>query len=199
MRRLLLALALLAAAAPAAANRTVTGFQEVEDFEDAFLATSFDFGSPDPGDGTLTGGNTVGAVPTHSGSLAYAGTTLVFAVADPFNYSWPAVGGWVRGPDPITLTLYAYDYADAIEKVYWVQTIAGGAFYSFLGAGDALHPQVLTRAVFSSDSPLLLDDFTLGLVDVIPGIPEPADWALLIAGFGMTGGMMRMRGRIAAR
>ena len=61
--------------------------------------------------------------------------------------------------------------------------------------GSDLDPQFLTRAVFSSTDTFAIDDFTLGLIDVGPGIPEPASWAMMIMGFGLAGAAQRLSGR----
>ncbi|OYU14796.1 MAG: hypothetical protein CFE37_09330, partial [Alphaproteobacteria bacterium PA4] len=36
------------------------------------------------------------------------------------------------------------------------------------------------------------------VMPLAPGVPEPANWALLIAGFGLTGAMQRRRRSVAA-
>jgi protoheme ferro-lyase len=40
--------------------------------------------------------------------------------------------------------------------------------------------------------------FTYELGELAPGVPEPASWAMLIAGFGLTGAAMRRRRAVAA-
>ena len=193
MRQTVLIAVALIAAAPADASRIVDGFQELETFEGALGATQFDFGSPDPDDGILSGGIVVDAIVGHSGTLAFSGRELVFAVANPIDFSWPAIGGWVRGPAPVTLALSAYNYATEKEEEYRRLTIDSGGSFTPLFTGNGIDPQYLTRAVFSSSEDFLLDDFTLGLPDVLPGIPEPGSWATLIAGFGLVGAAARRR------
>lgn len=42
---------------------------------------------------------------------------------------------------------------------------------------------------------VILEDVFIGVSPRAGVIPEPAAWALLIAGFGLVGGMLRRRGR----
>ena len=62
-----------------------------------------------------------------------------------------------------------------------------------LGFGSDTDQWFLTRVTFSSDQVFAMDDLALGLADVMPGVPEPANWAMLIAGFGLTGAALRLR------
>ena len=55
---------------------------------------------------------------------------------------------------------------------------------------------------FTSDAPVLGDNFHFGAISDMPpppeeGVPEPATWAFMIAGFGMLG--FRARARTAAK
>jgi hypothetical protein len=61
----------------------------------------------------------------------------------------------------------------------------------FLNQGDAVLAIVNRSGNYGSDSTGL--NFTL-----TAGVPEPANWALLIAGFGLTGAAMRRRRTLAA-
>jgi hypothetical protein len=70
-----------------------------------------------------------------------------------------------------------------------------GSTYSFFGtvllaAGDALDFGVNNAGIFYGDSTML----SLNVANV----PEPASWAMLIAGFGLTGAAMRRRRQVAA-
>ncbi len=203
MRRFLVAAAVLAAATPAAATRTYEGFSETEDFEGlASGAASLDFGNATPDDGILSGGTvTAGtlALPAHSGSQVYGGTTITFDVSDKVDYTWPAFAAWVVGPARIFLSVYTYDPNTMVESYHEAAVTDSPTVPGLLrigyGRNDA--PGQYTRAVFSSDQPFVIDDFTLGLVDVPPGIPEPASWASMIAGFGLAGAATRRRTRFA--
>lgn len=62
---------------------------------------------------------------------------------------------------------------------------------------------VPTRVV-TLDTPLLPEPpyqppFPYGPGNFIPGVPEPASWALMLSGFGMIGGAMRHRRRVRVR
>jgi hypothetical protein len=61
--------------------------------------------------------------------------------------------------------------------------VSGNNFYGFTGSSfDAI------RIVNLDESFWLIDNIQLGA-----GVPEPASWAMLIAGFGLTGAAMRRR------
>jgi hypothetical protein len=53
----------------------------------------------------------------------------------------------------------------------------------FVGAGDTLSFKAIT----------LPDGYTDGTIAVSTNVPEPASWALMIAGFGLVGAAMRRR------
>lgn len=194
MRRWLLLVAAIAVATPAVAARTHNGFQEIEDFEGV---ASFDFGDPSPDDGILSGGSLIDAtlaLPAHSPTHVYSGTEIVFDVADKVDYSWPAVGAYVSGSAPVTLTLWAWVPDQAVEVQIASLSSSSQPSDEWLAIGDSFNNQFLTRAVFSSSAAFAIDDFSLGLPDVGPGIPEPASWALLITGFGIAGTARRIAG-----
>ena len=70
-----------------------------------------------------------------------------------------------------------------------------------LGAGFAT--QTLTSVVFSDTgangvSRITLTGLTLETADVMTGVPEPATWAMMIGGMGLTGGALRRRKAVAA-
>ncbi|MBI1199944.1 MAG: PEP-CTERM sorting domain-containing protein [Phenylobacterium sp.] len=59
--------------------------------------------------------------------------------------------------------------------------------------GDAIDQPPFTRTVtHSAEVSMIADSVTMG------GVPEPASWALMIAGFGVMGTSLRARRRIAA-
>lgn len=60
-----------------------------------------------------------------------------------------------------------------------------------LAAGDSIEFAVNRRTAFNTDSTGLQAIITSG--GGVPGIPEPATWAMLIIGFGLVGGTARRR------
>ena len=60
----------------------------------------------------------------------------------------------------------------------------------FLNTGDVLSVIILRDGNFSNDS--------TGVNFTVSQVPEPASWAMLIAGFGLTGAVMRRRRPVAA-
>ncbi|QYE36830.1 PEPxxWA-CTERM sorting domain-containing protein [Polymorphobacter sp. PAMC 29334] len=76
-----------------------------------------------------------------------------------------------------------------------------------LNAGAGAHASLLIDPTISLDADTLASfgltaaDFTItpeagfGNTAVAGGVPEPAAWVLLVAGFGFVGGAMRMRGQ----
>ena len=70
-----------------------------------------------------------------------------------------------------------------------------GAARSATGAGFAF-PGIVT-AGNGRFGPNFKFDVMPAVVDPIPGVPEPAAWALMILGFGAAGAMLRRRGQDA--
>jgi hypothetical protein len=208
MRRFAASCALLLAAMPAHAAYQ-NGNQVIEDF-DALT---------NPWDGVITlilpakvSGGTVAtegagldpAYPPYTVRNVYFGGEITVQLDDPYNDSYPAFGAWVTGSAVVTLDVYAYDPDLAIEVLYGSAASDGD---NRLGSGRdpnfhlwfANPPggALLTRAVFRSTEGFALDNLELGLPDGPVGIPEPASWATLIAGFALAGGALRVRRRVS--
>ena len=75
---------------------------------------------------------------------------------------------------------------------------------NIIGDGNALTPYLVNLGAFNgitrieittTDVPggLGYDDFTFTVGGVAGAVPEPASWAMMIAGFGLVGGAMRRR------
>lgn len=198
MRALALTLAATLSIAAASATRAdivTVGFQEIETFEGRALgATNLTVGLAF---GNFVSGGTVvlgvPANPARSGDQVYGGFSLQVLVEDVIDYSWPAIGGYVTGDGEITLRAFDYDPDTGLEEELPSVSVFGGGPHYFLSIGSEAEPRFITRAVFSSASYFTLDDLTLGLPTVGPGIPEPATWAVLITGFALTGGALRRR------
>ena len=54
-----------------------------------------------------------------------------------------------------------------------------------------IHARVSAFQIFNTYAQL--DNFVIDQAPAVGGIPEPASWALLIAGFGLLGAAMRRR------
>lgn len=77
-----------------------------------------------------------------------------------------------------------------------------GASNGFVGNGE-VHGVLKFAGTFSSltftDTAELWHGFTVGIGSpAVPAIPEPASWAMLIAGFGLVGATLRRRRAVAA-
>lgn len=184
----------LVALAPAAAVQTSNGFQIVENFEDLPLGpASFDFVGGYLG--TLGGGDIItatAAFPPVSGNQVYFGQSLTFNIIEKVDFAWPAIGASITGPAPVTMTVYGFDI-DLFEEVEVGSLATVGGANEVLFFINEFNAFGVTRATFTSLQPFAIDDFIVGLPDVMPGIPEPASWAMLITGFGLIGVLLRTR------
>jgi hypothetical protein len=200
-RSVFIAVALVLAGGPAAAVQTAIGFQILEDFEGRALgATSINFCDvADPAAnclGTLTGGSVALATaefPANSLDHVYTGTAITLDIVNAVDFSWPAVAARVSGTMPIRLQAYTFDYDLAIDVLIGDISTAGSDTNTLLGFGSDSDPYFLSLIRYSSDATFAIDDFRIGLPDVSPGIPEPANWLMLIAGFGLVGSALRLR------
>lgn len=110
------------------------------------------------------------------GALADPGSVIVFADLSGLQASFNPVLAFVSLPAPTT----------CIFTFMVVTEVTGCSFnkHTLTFAGTA-RSVVVTGAFF--------DDVTFGSAGNGGGVPEPASWAMLIAGFGLTGGVMRRR------
>ena len=85
---------------------------------------------------------------------------------------------------------------------YWgcgsFNTVGGTGF----STGTEVHGVLKFIGTFTSlsftDSGENWHGFTVGIADVANGVPEPATWAMMIAGFGLVGVSLRSRRRVIA-
>lgn len=146
----------------------------------------------------LSGGEVAAAAtlfPPHFVGHVYAGTSIELKTQDKFNDSWPGVGAWVSGADTIWLQAYEYRDTTGLEEPLPLVSIAGDGVPHYLSIGSDSEPRLITSAEFYSDSIFAIDELTLGIEGISPGIPEPDSWALMLFGFGSIGASMRYRRR----
>ncbi len=110
----------------------------------------------------------------------------------------------LTGLDPLTALVSGRGATDDLGRIFLNGADTGmdingfGAFSSFtLNSGFVSGINTLdfrVTDVFGAPTALRVVDLT-GTADAIvnPGVPEPASWALMIAGFGLTGAAMRRR------
>jgi hypothetical protein len=72
---------------------------------------------------------------------------------------------------------------------------AGGLSYNlYLGSASGRYRECVSTTVQCGGGE---DGFADNLAVTSTAVPEPATWAMLVAGFGLLGGVMRTRGRIS--
>jgi PEP-CTERM motif len=99
--------------------------------------------------------------------------------------------GFEAEPNPFDDRDFTVDYYDGVTLVGSIsRTINGNAGARLLAA---FHAPGFNRVVVSTDT-----DFAMAQLRYVVAIPEPATWAMLIAGFGMVGFAARRRNRIAS-
>jgi len=202
----------LALAGPAQAY-TVNGFQFIFEFENPSdltdglpAATGLQTTFTTNGEIQAAGAGLNPDYPPKSGTHVVTGTSFTVSVVDKINISWPAIGAFVTGSAPIFEDAYAYNPNTGIDDLIGESEVIGPNFVgsggglpnAYLTVGSEADPLFLTSAQFFSASPFTLDNLTLGLPDVGPGIPEPATWTLMVAGLGLVGAALRRAKRAAA-
>ena len=179
-----------------------TGFGDLADH--SFTAT-FTYDLPSPGEVTLGGVHiVVGGAQTFkpafvSGRLTFAGVTHVFAndlfgsVGIGGGSAGAVVRGGVDGGGIEDLTLNAnFDVlpladlgADFDGAVTPIDTGSGFRAWNAAAGDQAL-------------GVLFINHVTVSDAAAAPAaVPEPASWALMIAGFGLAGAALRRRGRVS--
>jgi|GEM_PF-1456237 len=127
-------------------------------------------------------------------NFAIGATSLTLSWLDAGRpFSW---GGCCNGDQTYQVLLYNYDTA-AATTVGQYSTLSGQAFgrHTATVGGLAAGNYALVFQGLSSDR-----DETAFIDDVSAvAVPEPATWALMIMGFGLTGATLRRRQRALAR
>ena len=100
--------------------------------------------------------------------------------------NWPVIAAWVTSTTAaVTATFTPNPDLYPPGQVTETLTTVGFTPNQFLGLTDPLNSEDDLFAVsFSSDAPFAIDDLTYGAPNLVPGIPEPPSWALMLLGFG---------------
>jgi hypothetical protein len=131
--------------------------------------------------------------PAHPRNQVYGGTTITVVTEDEDMFCWPGVGVWVTGSAVVTLQAYRWDSEMAADVALTPVSLLASSTSTYLSFGTFEYPQAISKVVFSSEESFTIDDLTLGIDGLAPGIPEPASWAMMLGGFGLVGGAMRRR------
>lgn len=107
-----------------------------------------------------------------------------------------AGSGWYYGASDLQYEVLLGGTLIGTGQVGGLSTYTGFGFYGFSGANfDELRLQAQARGATafnpSAYEAVALDAINFG--GTVGGVPEPANWAMLIAGFGLTGAAMRRR------
>ena len=148
------------------------------------------------------------------------------AQAPPYLVSPPnfictgAVGGGIDCTHDVNLDFatgvsglsFKYIGADNIGSTFNVDVFTNNLFNStvvVVNAATLFNPTLVDLSAYSNVTRISIntlsdpaglgfDDFTFSARDANGGVPEPAAWALMIAGFGMAGTALRRRARTVA-
>ncbi|NJC07653.1 hypothetical protein GGQ62_000651 [Polymorphobacter fuscus] len=103
------------------------------------------------------------------------------------------LGLWnVGGDDQLRLTFY-----DAQDNV--IESVISSPSYGFFGLVNSAGAVRGVVDFVGGNGYAPTDDWQTAVRgNITPGVPEPASWAMLIAGFGLTGAAMRRRRTHAA-
>jgi hypothetical protein len=179
------------AAAPALAIQTRIGAQFIEDFEGyptgpVYLPYRY---TPAAATFELTGGiialGTV-ALPARSGTQVYSssGSISLARVPGSADYYYGA-SVYVSGTAPITFNASGFILTSGAN--------ANNYRFSYSEADMSVPgtlPYIDTLTI-TSDAPFVIDDLVIGSPTAHLPVPEPASWVMLIAGFGLIGGIAR--------
>ena len=80
----------------------------------------------------------------------------------------------------------------SIDSLQWQWDRKGDGFIGF--TSDTAFSRVRIKSRPGSGFQVTMDNLTYSVT--APGVPEPASWAMMIAGFGLAGAAMRARPRV---
>jgi hypothetical protein len=146
---------------------------------------------------TTISGGTIEAgtfsTPPHSGNQVYGGKSITLITSDQDMFSWPGVGAWMTGSATVWMRAYQYDVETGTDHLQAEVSLSAGSIDTYFSIGTLEHPLEISRLTFTSDADFTIDDLTLGIDGLGPGIPEPGSWTMMLGGFGLVGGAMRRR------
>lgn len=168
---------------------------------------------------TFNGGQTIDKVidaPTATASEVHSQTTHIWFTADEVGGGLELLFDFQQEYDISTLHFWNYDSegfdVDNIDFTFFnAANVQVGTLTvePALGASPAIFAQDLVLAAplnvryvtaFLTGSNRQVDfqniGFTAEVSVPVPGVPEPASWAMLIAGFALVGGAMRRRSSV---
>jgi hypothetical protein len=112
------------------------------------------------------------------------------------DFSAPVTAwGFEAQPNPFAVFDITADFYDGATLLGSITRSVSGDGGARLFAGIADFGDSFTRVVVSSEADFAIAQLRYVLPNTI--IPEPATWAMLIAGFGLVGAAMRRRNRMA--
>jgi hypothetical protein len=157
------------------------------------------------GSGLMYVGNgapNAGDIVWKSGSIALTSNTLYFFEAFVMNVC--CIPSYTGGnSDPILTFRISLDGAPSVDLA--TRTLPASQAGVWYGLSSNFNSGSATSVVLSlvnenttrAGNDFALDDVTLGTRSVVNPIPEPATWALMIAGFGLVGAAARRKETLA--
>jgi len=142
---------------------------------------------------TAPGSTTLNLFDIYTPETALNGDDLVAQpISVSFNFTAPTnFGGTVTGTTDTTFTFFGFVDQGSVHWNNPATLNFGNGGVLQISLNDADFGQHLVGG-FSQSSADIYGTFKL-VHDSLPGVPEPASWALMIGGFGMSGAMLRRR------
>jgi hypothetical protein len=190
MKKLALAMAALAALAASAAQAAIT-------YSGSVTGTNVITNAANSASYTITTDGTLGTLSAPN----FLGYTLsINGVNSSGTGVYSGFGG--NGAASATATALSFDFSLVVGGITALVFFDNNSYLCFLGAGTGCVGEPTPAVSFGNFS-----DSSFGSYDPRSGVqviatsgavPEPASWAMLIAGFGLTGAAMRRRKAVVA-